>query len=223
MSRGSCRSAATCPGRGGRSRPRRRTTPSWRGGDPSERAPRSRRRRAATPRWPIERLAAASSVRAGETGLDYYRTARTGSRRGGRSPRTLMARRWTKAGDPTVTRTTTSMPTRTACRATVLHCFSGDIDFAKACLTAAPTLFAGTVTFKNAANLRRSLAVAPIDRILVETDAPFLTPMPMVAGRTRPTSCRTVGRWPRCCRCRSSGCARRSTRTPTPRSRFLGG
>ena len=45
--------------------------------------------------------------------------------------------------------------------------------------------FAGTVTFKNAANLRRSLAVAPLDRILVETDAPFLTPMPL---RGRPNA-----------------------------------
>ena len=62
---------------------------------------------------------------------------------------------------------------------TVLHCFSGDADFARACLDRGAYLsFAGTVTFKNAANLRDALAVAPLDRILVETDAPFLTPMP---------------------------------------------
>ena len=62
---------------------------------------------------------------------------------------------------------------------TVLHCFSGDADFARACLDRGAFLsFAGTVTFKNAANLREPLAVAPLDRILVETDAPFLTPMP---------------------------------------------
>jgi TatD DNase family protein len=38
--------------------------------------------------------------------------------------------------------------------------------------------FAGTVTFKNAGALREALAAAPLDRVLVETDAPYLTPMP---------------------------------------------
>lgn len=38
--------------------------------------------------------------------------------------------------------------------------------------------FAGTVTFKNARNLHAALTVTPLDRMLVETDAPFLTPMP---------------------------------------------
>ena len=67
---------------------------------------------------------------------------------------------------------------------TVLHCFSGDADFARACLDRGAYLsFAGTVTFKNADLLRHALQVAPIDRILVETDAPFLTPMPY-RGRT---------------------------------------
>ena len=61
----------------------------------------------------------------------------------------------------------------------MFHCFSGDADIARACLDRGSYLsFAGTVTFKNAAALRDALAVAPLDRILVETDAPFLTPMP---------------------------------------------
>lgn len=61
----------------------------------------------------------------------------------------------------------------------VMHCFSGDADFARACLDRGGYLsFAGTVTFKNAAGLREALAVAPLDRILVETDAPYLTPEP---------------------------------------------
>jgi TatD DNase family protein len=60
-----------------------------------------------------------------------------------------------------------------------LHCFSGDADFAKRCLDRGAFLsFAGTVTFKNAQSLRDALVVAPQDRILVETDAPFLAPMP---------------------------------------------
>jgi TatD DNase family protein len=61
----------------------------------------------------------------------------------------------------------------------MMHCFSGDADYAKACLDRGFHLsFAGTVTFKNAANLREALSVTPQDRILVETDAPFLTPDP---------------------------------------------
>ena len=65
-----------------------------------------------------------------------------------------------------------------------MHCFSGDADFARACLDRGAYLsFAGTVTFKNAEPLREALRVAPLDRILVETDAPYLTPMPH-RGRT---------------------------------------
>jgi TatD DNase family protein len=61
----------------------------------------------------------------------------------------------------------------------VMHCFSGDADFARACLDRGAYLsFAGTVTFKNAAPLRNALVVTPQDRVLVETDAPFLTPHP---------------------------------------------
>jgi TatD DNase family protein len=61
----------------------------------------------------------------------------------------------------------------------VMHCFSGEADFARRCLDRGAFLsFAGTVTFKNAEPLRDALRVAPPDRILVETDAPYLTPMP---------------------------------------------
>jgi TatD DNase family protein len=61
----------------------------------------------------------------------------------------------------------------------VMHCFSGDGDFATACLDRGAYLsFAGTVTFKNAEPIREGLRVAPQDRVLVETDAPYLTPTP---------------------------------------------
>jgi TatD DNase family protein len=61
----------------------------------------------------------------------------------------------------------------------VMHCFSGNARFARACLDRGAFLsFAGTVTFKNAQPLRDALAVVPQDRVLVETDAPFLTPTP---------------------------------------------
>src|SRR5690606_3274565 len=66
----------------------------------------------------------------------------------------------------------------------VMHCFSGDADFARACLDRGAFLsFAGTVTFKNAESLREALRVVPRDRLLVETDAPYLTPVPH-RGRT---------------------------------------
>jgi TatD DNase family protein len=66
----------------------------------------------------------------------------------------------------------------------VMHCFSGDAHFARQCLDRGAYLsFAGTVTFKNAVLVRHALQVAPIERILVETDAPYLTPMPF-RGRT---------------------------------------
>ena len=61
----------------------------------------------------------------------------------------------------------------------VMHCFSGDADFARKCLDRGAYLsFAGTVTFKNAQPLRDALVVVPADRLLVETDAPYLTPAP---------------------------------------------
>lgn len=61
----------------------------------------------------------------------------------------------------------------------VMHCFSGDAAFARACLDRGAHLsFAGTITFKNAEPQREALRLAPVDRILVETDAPYLTPTP---------------------------------------------
>lgn len=66
----------------------------------------------------------------------------------------------------------------------VMHCFSGDGAFARACLDRGAHLsFAGTITFKNAEPQREALRLAPTDRILVETDAPYLTPSPH-RGRT---------------------------------------
>jgi TatD DNase family protein len=67
-----------------------------------------------------------------------------------------------------------------------MHCFSGDVGFAKQCLDRGYYLsFAGQVTFKPNEELREALDVTPNDRLLVETDAPYLTPMP---HRGRPNS-----------------------------------
>jgi TatD DNase family protein len=61
----------------------------------------------------------------------------------------------------------------------VFHCFSGDAAMAKRCADAGYVMsFAGNLTFANAPALRDAAAAAPADLLLVETDAPFLTPMP---------------------------------------------
>ena len=60
-----------------------------------------------------------------------------------------------------------------------MHCFSGDADFARACLAHDAWLsFPGVVTYKNAPYLSVALKVTPPDKVLVETDAPYLTPVP---------------------------------------------
>ena len=61
----------------------------------------------------------------------------------------------------------------------IFHCYSGDKEFAQELVKRGWYLsFAGTCTFKNAQNLRDALKVTPLENVLVETDAPFLTPMP---------------------------------------------
>jgi TatD DNase family protein len=68
----------------------------------------------------------------------------------------------------------------------VFHCFSGDAAMAKRCAEAGYLMsFAGNVTFSSAGQLREAAAAAPLELILVETDAPFLTPVP---NRGKPNS-----------------------------------
>jgi TatD DNase family protein len=135
----------------------------------------------------IERLAAGSDrVRAvGETGLDHFRTDESGRAAQHASFRAHvdLARRLDKTlvihdrdahEDVLAVLDEVGTPARW-----VMHCFSGDADFARACLDRGAHLsFAGTVTFKNAEPVRAALRLAPRDRILVETDAPFLAPSP---------------------------------------------
>jgi TatD DNase family protein len=62
---------------------------------------------------------------------------------------------------------------------TVFHCFSGDAGMARHCVDQGWYLsFAGPLTFKNATSLREALLAVPLDRVMVETDAPYLTPAP---------------------------------------------
>lgn len=61
----------------------------------------------------------------------------------------------------------------------VFHCFSSDSEMARACIDAGYVLsFSGTVSFKNAKALREAALLVPLDQLIVETDAPFLTPHP---------------------------------------------
>jgi len=138
----------------------------------------------------IDLLAADPGVRAvGETGLDHFRTGPEGRADQEASFRAHieMAKRHGKAlvihdrdaHDDVLRVLEEGAPDRV-----VFHCFSGDAAMAAHCVRRGWWLsFAGTVTFKNAVGLREALAATPLDRILVETDAPFLTPMPY-RGRT---------------------------------------
>lgn len=62
---------------------------------------------------------------------------------------------------------------------TVFHCFSGDVSMSRHCVERGYFLsFSGSITFKNAAATREAASVVPLELLLVETDAPFLTPAP---------------------------------------------
>ncbi len=141
----------------------------------------------------IDELASRPRVRAiGETGLDFFRTDESGRAAQFRSfeAHIAMAKKHDLAmqihdrdahQEVIATLLRVGAPERT-----VFHCFSGDAEMARLCVEHGWYLsFAGTVTFKNAGNVREALAAIPRDRILIETDAPFLTPMPY---RGRPNS-----------------------------------
>ena len=142
----------------------------------------------------IERLAAThDKVRAvGETGLDFFRTGEEGRAvqeesfrfhidLAKRLGKTLVIHDRDSHEDVLRVVDEEGPPARW-----VMHCFSGDADVARRCLDRGAHLnFAGTVTFKNAQPLRDALAVTPLDRVLVETDAPYLAPTPF---RGRPNA-----------------------------------
>jgi TatD DNase family protein len=145
----------------------------------------------------IDRLAALPRVRAvGETGLDRYRTGEEGWAAQEASFRAHIgiAKRHGVAlvihdrdAHDEVLRV---LDDEGAPEHTVLHCFSGDAVFARACVERGFVLsFAGTLTFANARYLREAAALVPPDQLLVETDAPFLTPTPY---RGRPNGSRLV-------------------------------
>ncbi|HEX4978918.1 MAG TPA: TatD family hydrolase [Acidimicrobiales bacterium] len=77
---------------------------------------------------------------------------------------------------------------------TVFHCFTGGPEEATRCLDLGASLsFSGIVTFKNAGDVREAAAVCPLDRLLVETDAPYLAPVPHRGSTNVPAHVRLVG------------------------------
>mgnify|MGYP000070582582 FL=1 len=134
----------------------------------------------------IEKLAQEPRVRAiGETGLDYFRTEPALRKRQQDSFKWHidLAKRTNKAlvihdrdshDDVLSVLLEVGAPEKT-----VFHCFSGDVEMAKICIDRGYILsFAGTMTFKNAPALREAVKLVPHDQLLVETDSPFLAPMP---------------------------------------------
>ena len=138
-------------------------------------------------------------VAIGETGLDYYRL--TGDLEWQRARFRTHIRAARSARKPLV------IHTRSAAEDTlrimreegadhvggVMHCFTETLDVARAALDMGFCIsFSGIVTFKNAAPLREVAAVLPLDRILVETDAPYLAPVPFRGKTNEPAFVRHV-------------------------------
>ncbi len=133
----------------------------------------------------IARLAALPQVRAvGETGLDYYRDTATPEQQQDSFRRHIAIAKATDTALMIHDREAHADVLRLlaeegAPERTVFHCFSGDAAMARTCADSGYYMsFAGNVTFRNANGLREAAATAPLELLLVETDAPFLTPMP---------------------------------------------
>lgn len=142
----------------------------------------------------IERIAAHPRVRVvGESGLDYFRTGPDGveAQQAGFRWHIELAKRLGKAlqihdrdahDDVMRILAEEGAPART-----VLHCFSGDVAMARECVERGYFVsVAGVVTFKNAGDLRDALAQVPLENLLVETDAPYLTPAPYRGATNAP-------------------------------------
>jgi len=135
----------------------------------------------------VAELAGLPRVRAvGETGLDFFRTGEDGRAAQIRSfedhiaiakEHDLALQIHDRDAHQDVLRVLRRVG---APERTVFHCFSGDAELARIVTDEGwYCSFAGTVTFKNAHGLREALEAIPRSRILIETDAPYLAPMPV--------------------------------------------
>ena len=151
----------------------------------------------------IEELANNSRVRAiGETGLDYFRTPPELQEKQRKSfeMHIDLAKRKDKAlvihdrdahEDVLKVLDKVGAPNRT-----VFHCYSGDSAMAKYCIERGYFLsFAGTVTFKNAPELREAVKLVPNELLLVETDSPFLAPVPHRGSLNTPAQIANIVRF----------------------------
>lgn len=142
----------------------------------------------------IEQLAAHPRVRGiGETGLDYFRTPEELREKQDFSFRShiAIAKRTNKAliiHDRDAHEDILNvLKEEGAPEKVIFHCYSGDAQMAKECIRAGYFLsYSGTVTFKNAPDLREALKITPLTNLLVETDAPFLTPAPFRGALNSP-------------------------------------
>jgi TatD DNase family protein len=150
----------------------------------------------------IAKLAEHPRVRAiGETGLDYFRTPPELRKRQQESFKwhIELAKKHNKAlvihdrvshVDVLSVLLEVGAPEKT-----IFHCFSGDEVMAKTCIERGYILsFAGTLTFKNAPALREAVKLVPIEQLLVETDSPFLSPMPHRGALNTPANIATIVR-----------------------------
>jgi TatD DNase family protein len=151
----------------------------------------------------IEELATHPKVRAiGETGLDFFRTEPALQERQKYSFRRHidLAKRVNKAlviHDRDAHRAVLDLLVEEgAPEKIIFHCYSGDAEMARECIEKGYILsFAGTLTFKNAPALREAVKLVPIDQLLVETDSPFLAPMPHRGSLNTPAQIPTILRF----------------------------
>ena len=151
----------------------------------------------------IEELANHPRVRAiGETGLDYFRTEPQLQERQKYSFRRhiALAKQVNKAlviHDRDAHRDVLDVLAQEgAPEKTIFHCYSGDAEMARECIEKGYILsFAGTLTFKNAPALREAIKLVPLDQLLVETDSPFLAPMPHRGALNTPAQIPTILRF----------------------------
>ena len=151
----------------------------------------------------IEKLATHPRVRAiGETGLDFFRTEPALQERQKYSFRRHieLAKKVNKAlviHDRDAHRAVLDLLIEEgAPEKTIFHCYSGDAEMARECIENGYILsFAGTLTFKNAPALREAVKLVPVDQLLVETDSPFLAPMPHRGSLNTPAQIPTILRF----------------------------
>ncbi len=150
----------------------------------------------------IEALAQHPRVRAiGETGLDYFRTPpELRSRQqesfkwhielAKRTKKALVIHNRDSHDDVLSVLLEVGAPEKV-----IFHCFSGDVAMAKVCIERGYVLsFAGTLTFRNAPELRSAVKLVPPEQLLVETDSPFLAPTPHRGAGNTPAQIATIVR-----------------------------